>query len=310
MSSKKSTNKSNNKSNNNKKGVINTEETKENIIVKEPKKNIVKKSEKNISAKKSEKKSLKTIKKSDDSAESDDSDSSNSDSDDELDNNSDEDNDEDNGEGDGKGEGEGECEDNVEDEDIVEDDDNVIVNKNDDIKIDVDVKEKKEKQTFESIVKDIRDLRSQIVINNDKIKELKKDIKEFDKSSMICEKQINKLLIIIDKAHEDSLNKARKEKKKRTNSARKGILEPLPVPPILAKFLNISETELLPRTTLMSKLNDVFKERNLKDGQKTTLDKKTADELGVETGKVIEFKTIHQFISSYYKKPQDTKINL
>ncbi len=302
MSSKKSSN----KSSNNKKNVMNTEETKKNIIVKEPKKNTVKESEKNISAKKSEKKSLKTIKKSDDTDDSDNSDDSNSDSDEELDDDLDNDS---------------EHEDNDEDieEDIVEDndndngecdDDNVIENKNDDIKIDVDVKEKKEKQTFESIVKDIRDLRSQIVINNDKIKELKKDIKEFDKSSMICEKQINKLLIIIDKAHEDSLNKARKEKKKRTNSARKGILEPLPVPPILAKFLNIPETELLPRTTLMSKLNDVFKERNLKDGQKTTLDKKTADELGVETGKVIEFKTIHQFISSYYKKPQDTKINL
>lgn len=168
-------------------------------------------------------------------------------------------------------------------------------------------KEKKEKLTFEQIISDMKDCRLNITQNNEKIYKLEKEIKLFQDTNKYNEKQITKLLNFIDKAHEESINKAKKEKKKRTNSGRNGILKPLPVPPILAKFLKINENDLLERTKIMSLLSTEFKNRGLKNGHVTILDKQTASELGVSEGYMIEFKNFHTFISSYYKL---TTVNL
>ena len=166
-------------------------------------------------------------------------------------------------------------------------------------------KEKKEKPSFTQIMVDID--ADRILISNNKlsIDNLEKEIKNLEKQIVIADKRITKNLVLLPKANEDAINKARKEKKKRTNTTRTGILAPLPVPSVLTKFLNIPDDSIYDRTKVMSLLSNKFKDLGLKNGQVTTLDKKTAKIFGLEEGHKIEFKQFHSFLKSIYESAEN-----
>jgi hypothetical protein len=203
-----------------------------------------------------------------------------------------------------------EDEDDEDENDEGDNEDNLNSEEKNELKDIKDKRDKKEKPTFDQLMKDIESNRTKVQANNVIIEKLLKDIKAAEKENQTLDKQNGKMFALLPKAHEESVNKARKEKKKRTNTSRKGILEPLPVPPIFAKFLDVKETDLIDRTKIMSLLSNKFKELGLKQGQKTILDKKTAKIFGLEEGHIIEFKQFHSFISSIYKseKPNEVQI--
>jgi hypothetical protein len=173
-------------------------------------------------------------------------------------------------------------------------------------------KEKKEKPTFEEIYRDIDILTKEEIQIDNEIQELHKQLSSKEKQKTANKKQRNKLIALLPKGYEDGCNKARKEKKKRTNSGKNGILKEVPVPPLLTKFLNLPEGTQLMRPKVFSLLNKKFIELGLKKGQSTVLDKKTAKVFGLEEGYEIEFDKCQSFLAKIYNdaKPKVTEISL
>jgi hypothetical protein len=163
-----------------------------------------------------------------------------------------------------------------------------------------EAKEKLKKMTFDEIFAEIDTLIKQELSLDSEIKTVKESLESLEKNRNASKKSKNKLLSLLPKAYLDGCNKARKEKKKRTNSSKSGILNELPVPPILIKFLGIPETSLMRRPTVFSLLNNKFKELKLKQGQETIFDKKTAKVFGLQEGHKIEFKQHQTFLAKLY----------
>jgi len=175
-----------------------------------------------------------------------------------------------------------------------------------------DKKEKKEKPTFDEVYKEIDILSKEEIQIDNEIIELHKQLNIKEKQKLANKKQRNKLLNLLPKAYEDGCNKARKEKKKRTNSGKNGILKEVLVPPLLIKFLNLPEGTQLMRPKVFSLLNKKFIELGLKKGQSTILDKKTAKIFSVDEGYEIEFDKCQSFLAKIYNdaKPKPTDISL
>jgi len=173
-------------------------------------------------------------------------------------------------------------------------------------------KEKKEKPTFDEVYKEIDSLTKEEIQIDNEILELHKQLSVKEKQKSANKKQRNKLLNLLPKAYEDGCNKARKEKKKRTNSGKNGILKEVPVPTLLIKFLNLPEGTQLMRPKVFSLLNKKFIELGLKKGQSSVLDKKTAKIFGVDEGYEIEFDKCQSFLAKIYNdaKPKPTDISL
>jgi len=163
-----------------------------------------------------------------------------------------------------------------------------------------EAKEKIKKMTFDEIYAEIDALIKQEQQLDSEIKIIKENLDALEKNRNATKKSKNKLIGLLPKAHIDGCNKARKEKKKRTNSSKSGILNELPVPPILIKFLEIPENSLMRRPTVFSLLNNKFKELKLKHGQETVLDKKTAKLFGLQEGHKIEFEQHQTFLAKLY----------
>lgn len=163
-------------------------------------------------------------------------------------------------------------------------------------------KEKPKKLTHEEILNDINKVLESENVLESEISELEKTLASKIKLRTTYRKSKNKLIGLLPKAYIDGLNKARKEKKKRTNNSKSGILAEHPVPPVLLKFLNLPDSTLLMRPKVFSLLNNKFKELGLKKGQDTILDKKTAKLFGVEEGHVIKFQECQKFLANIYEK--------
>lgn len=166
----------------------------------------------------------------------------------------------------------------------------------------INKKEKSKKLTHEEIFLEINKiLEAEITLENE-ISELEKILISKIKLRSTYRKNRNKYIGLLPKAYLDGINKARKEKKKRTSNNKSGILAEHPIPPILLKFLELPENTLLMRPKVFSLLNNKFKELGLKKGQDTILDKKTAKLFGVNEGYVIKFQECQKFLADIYDK--------
>jgi len=154
-----------------------------------------------------------------------------------------------------------------------------------------------------------KELTVELLSNEEKISKLETEISELEIKLKGCVRDQNALRRInlrlikqLDKAHDDDVNRARKEKKKRNVTEDSGILKKKPIPPVLIKFLDLTEGDELPRTKVMSLLCNKFKELGLRQGQDTKLDKKTAKIFGKEDGYIIKFTLFQQFLKSIYEE--------
>lgn len=167
------------------------------------------------------------------------------------------------------------------------------------------VKDKKEKPKKLSH----KELTTELLSNEEKISKLESEITELEAKLKGCVRDQNalrrtnlRLVKQLDKAHDDDVNKARKEKKKRNVTEDSGILKNKPIPPVLIKFLDLKEGTELPRTKVMSLLSNKFKDMGLRHGQDVKLDKKTGKLFGKEDGYVIEFKYFQRFLKTVYEE--------
>ena len=194
-------------------------------------------------------------------------------------------------------------EDEEEDEDEDEEEDEEEVEEDDEEEDKTtEKKEKPKKLTHDELLVEINKVLEAENILENEISELEKVLASKIKLRSTYRRSKNKFIGLLPKAYQDGLNKARKEKKKRTNSSKSGILAEHPVPPVLQKFLGLPESTLLMRPKVFSLLNNKFKELGLKKGQETILDKKTAKLFGVDEGHVIRFQDCQKFLADIYEK--------
>ena len=158
-----------------------------------------------------------------------------------------------------------------------------------------------------------KELTSELISNEEKIYELENKLSELEKSIQTTEREQNALRRInlrlikqLDKAHDDDVTKARKEKKKRNVTEESGILKCKPIPKILKDFLSLDQGLELPRTKVMSLLSNKFNELKLRKGQDIHLDKKTAKLFGKEDKYIIEFKYFQRFLKEIYELDNKT----
>jgi hypothetical protein len=163
-----------------------------------------------------------------------------------------------------------------------------------------EAKEKLKKLTFDEIYAEIDSCKKEESIIDSEIKLIKENIDSLEKKKNGFRKNREKLTSLLPKAYVDGCNKARKEKKKRTNSSKSGILNEMKVPPILINFLEIPETSLLRRPQVFHLLNEKFKQLGLKKGQETIFDKKTAKIFSLPEGHIIQFQKHQTFLAKLY----------
>ena len=193
-------------------------------------------------------------------------------------------------------------EDNNDDDNEGEDEEEEDEDENEGEKEEDKKKDKSKKLTHEELCDEINNiLESESVLENEIIDFQTLILAKMREKKALTKKK-NKIIGLLPKAYLDGLNKAKKEKKKRTNNTKSGILAEHPVPPVLLKFLNLPENTLMMRPKVFSLLNIKFKELGLKKGQNTILDKKTAKIFGVEEGHVIHFQEFQKFLAVIYEK--------
>lgn len=163
-------------------------------------------------------------------------------------------------------------------------------------------REKKPKESFETIT-------SRIENRNKEIKDLYKKKNDQYKILKELEKEINNLerkqsadYKLLEKSHNDDIKRVRSEKPKRKGNVNGGFNKELPVPDVLRKFLGLPEDTRMSRPKVMSALHNKFKELGLKDKQTTKIDKKTAKELGLDGPVDVEFGRFQSWLASFYPK--------
>jgi hypothetical protein len=166
----------------------------------------------------------------------------------------------------------------------------------------IEKKEKPKKLSHEELLNEINKISESENTNESEISELEKLLLTKIKLRNSLRKSKTKYIGLLPKAYVDGLNKARKEKKKRVNNSKSGILAEHPIPPILLKFLNLPDNTLMMRPKVFSLLNNKFKELGLKKGQETILDKKTAKLFGFDEGHIIKFQACQKFLADIYEK--------
>jgi predicted RNase H-like nuclease (RuvC/YqgF family) len=187
-----------------------------------------------------------------------------------------------------------ECESQI----MVENEDNVVIEKTNE----------KKKESFDEMIKKIEKLKISVKETDKEINELEKNIKSKEKIRNDYEKQINNIFKLLNKAHYDEVNKARKEKKKRKGNINGGFNKESLVPEILANFLNIPSETYMSRPKVMSALNNKFNELKLKNGQNTILNEAVVNELKLPKeyeGQIIKFTEFQAFLASFYPKKQE-----
>jgi len=173
-------------------------------------------------------------------------------------------------------------------------------------------KEKKAKKSYLELSTEFGNCNAKIKLVDSEISEIEKQLKTLEKNKHELERTRNKVHVLMDKAHDDEVKKATKEKPKRKGNKEGGFNKPKLVPPVLCKFLKLEADTLLPRPAIMKMMNNAFKEKGIKEGQDTTLDAATAKALGKESGRVIGFKEFQSFLKEFYNEafPEEAKKNM
>lgn len=165
--------------------------------------------------------------------------------------------------------------------------------------------EKKQKESFDDISKRIDKCYSDIKLCDKNISELEKSLKSKEKDRQDQYKQLNNMLKLLNKAHTEEVSKVQKIKPKRIGNTTGGFNREHPVPEVLMSFLGLEEGTMLSRPQVMSKLNNKFNSLGLKQGQITTIDKKTTQALKLSKeweGKEIKFGEFQTFLATFYPK--------
>lgn len=124
------------------------------------------------------------------------------------------------------------------------------------------------------------ELKDEIKSSSDKISELNKTSKQFEKDLRSSIKKLSK-----------------KPKRDNTNSALTKVVD---IPAKFKKFLKVDEDEL-PRNKIVSQFCKICKDKGYYQGKNIHLDKKACKILKVETDRVIEFSQLQPFVSEMLK---------
>jgi len=186
---------------------------------------------------------------------------------------------------------EDEEEDDVVDEDEDEDDEDGEEN------TDTKKKEKKPKKTFVEVFAEFENKNEEIKQKEILISETEKTLKSLKNEKDKLDRERNKLVAQFEKAHEDDLTKASKDKpSKRNGNPNGGFNRKYKVPGPILKFCKLVDGVEMNYPELMSILNDKFKEGGMKEGQLTVLNADAAKIFKKEKGHVIKFGEIMTFI--------------
>ena len=164
-------------------------------------------------------------------------------------------------------------------------------------------KDKKIKESFDELIKKLDLLQVNIKETDKEIVDLEKSLKVKEKNRNNYERQMNSILKILSKTHNEDIQKRLKEKPKRKGNVNGGFCKEQPVPEILVKFLGLEPGTVMRRPKVMSELCNKFKDLDLKKGQDTILDKATVKALKLDDsydGKVINMKQFQTFLKIFY----------
>lgn len=166
-------------------------------------------------------------------------------------------------------------------------------------------KDKKIKESFDELIKKLEALQINIKEIDKEVLDLEKKLKVREKDRNNYERQMNAILKILSKTHNDDIQKRLKEKPKRKGNVNGGFCKESPVPEVLIKFLGLDPGTIMRRPKVMSELCNKFKDLGLKHGQDTILDKSTVKALELDKsydGKVINMKQFQTFLKEFYTK--------
>jgi len=189
--------------------------------------------------------------------------------------------------------------------DIISDDNSDIEetsSSSDELKVEQVEKDKKAKKLWPELMTDLNKLLDDSKENEKEYKELSEKMRANEKLKNDLARQRNKLFIVFSKAHDDEIKKVIKNRPKRKGSKDSGFNKEQEVPIEFVTYLGLQQGIKMARPKVMSALNQKFKDDGLKNGQTTTLDKKTAKLLGVESGRVIEFTEFQTFLKEIYDR--------
>lgn len=124
---------------------------------------------------------------------------------------------------------------------------------------------------------------------------LTETINEIKQASSNIDSESQKVNQLLTKSSSEP-NKKITKVKRRTETVDREI----PVPPKLIKYLGLIDDATVPRFRIMGMLYDKFKADGLREGSVTTLDDKTANVLGKDINRVIEFNQFQNFLKEFY----------
>ena len=177
------------------------------------------------------------------------------------------------------------------------------------VKVEQVDKDKKAKKSWTELTTELTKLLDDSKENEKEYKDLSEKLRTNEKVKNELVRHRNKLFAILNKTHDDEIKKVIKNRTKRKGNKDSGFNSEKEVPTEFITYLGLQQGIKMARPKVMSALNQKFKDDGLKNGQTTTLDKKTAKILGVESGRVIEFTEFQTFLKEIYDR-NTSKINI
>ena len=175
-------------------------------------------------------------------------------------------------------------------------------------------KEKKAKESYDELAKRFKELISNKKDVQKKIADNQLEHKKFQTEANGYDREMKKLLDLLEKAHGDDVTRARKEKKSnRKGNANGGFNAPKPVPELLRNYLGLTEDTLLKLPQLMSRFNSKLVSSGQKDGQTAILNEKTLKALGLANDdgpRKIKFTEMMHFLAGFYPKKEKVEVEV
>lgn len=170
------------------------------------------------------------------------------------------------------------------------------------------VKEKKNKESFESIHKKQEENIAMKKALHKKMVEHETEGKKMQREMNELEREGSKLHKLSLTAYQDGVNRARKERPKRTGNPNGGFNAPKPVPEVLRNYLGLPDDTMLALPQLMSRMNNKLSSTGQKDGQTANLTEKTLKALGLPHSepRSIKFTEMMKFLSTFYPPKKET----
>ena len=169
-------------------------------------------------------------------------------------------------------------------------------------------KEKKNKESFESIHKKQEENITKKKALHKKMVEHELEGKKMQRDMNELEREGSKLHKLSLTAYQDGVNRARKERPKRTGNPNGGFNAPKPVPEVLRNYLGLSDDTMLALPQLMSRMNNKLSSTGQKEGQTAILTEKTLKALGLPHTEPlsIKFTEMMKFLSKFYPPKKET----